>query len=138
MATHSGKNGIVKVGGSPAIIGEMREWSIEESAVVHDSSSTNSAQGNGGWTTSKTGLKSWEGSLTCWLDYGDTNGQEVLDNGAEVALKFYPDDDDTGDQIYSGSAIVSNVVRKGGLEGEVEVTFSFKGTGALAASQVPA
>jgi predicted secreted protein len=136
MATHLGKEGVVKVGGTPTIIAELREWQLEVTGETVDSTSINTATANGGYRTFAATLLMWEGSLTCFWDETDTNGQETLDAGATVALKLYPEGDTTGDVFFSGNAIVTNVSRKGVLDGMVEASFSFKGTGALTQSTV--
>jgi hypothetical protein len=136
MATHTGKEGIVKVGGTPATVAEVKEWQIETTGEVADSTSINTAQSNGGWRTFEPTLKGWEGSLTCLWDETDTNGQETLDAGSSISLKVYPEGADTGDVFFSGTALVTNVTRKAQLDGLVEASFTFKGTGALTQSTV--
>jgi predicted secreted protein len=91
----------------------------------------NTAQSNGAWRTHVHTLKGWEGSLSCYWDETDTNGQETLDAGSSIDIKVYPEGADTGDTYFSGTAIVTGISRKATLDGMVEATFSFKGTGAL-------
>jgi len=134
MANHAGKDGIVKVGASPSIVGEVREWQIETTADTTDSSSMNTLQSNGGWATNVSTIKRWSGSLTCWWDETDTNGQETLDAGASADLKVYPEGADTGDTYFSGTAIITNVTRQAAMDGMVEATFAFTGTGVLTQS----
>lgn len=131
MANHTGKDGVVKVGASPAAIAEVREWEIKTTGETVDKTSMNSQGANGGWRTHEHTLKAWEGSVSCFWDETDTNGQETLDVGAEVALKVYPEGADTGDTYFSGTAIVTDVTRKAVVDGMVEAAFSFKGTGTL-------
>lgn len=131
MANHLGKEGIVKVGGTPTTVAEVREWQLETTGETVDSTSINTAQGNGGWRTHAATLLGWEGSLTCFWDETDTNGQQTIDAGATIALKLYPEGSATGATYFSGNAIVTNVTRKGVLDGMVEASFTFKGTGAL-------
>lgn len=136
MAFHTGKEGTVKVGGTPAVIAEVREWSLETTGDTTDSTSINTAQANGGWRTFAHTLKGWTGSISCWWDETDTNGQQTLDAGTEIALKLYPEGDSSGDTFFSGTAIVTGVNRSAALEGLVEAEFSFTGTGALSETTV--
>ncbi len=136
MANHIGRDGIVKVGGSPTVVAEVREWQIETTGETADSTAMNTAQSNGGWRTHEATLKMWEGSISCFWDETDTNGQETIDAGTTVALKVYPEGDTTGDVFFSGNAIVTNITRKATLEGMVEASFTFKGTGVLTQSTV--
>lgn len=136
MTTHSGKNGIVKVGASPAVVGEVREWTLDATAGTNDNTSMNSVQSNGGWKTNKPSLNEWSGSLTCWWDPADTNGQEALTIGTQIAVELYPDDDSSGAVYYSGTATVTAINRSGKLEGEVEASINFMGTGALTQATV--
>jgi hypothetical protein len=136
MPVHKGTEGVVKVGASPAIIAEVREWQLETTGETTDSTSINTATANGGWRTHESTLKGWEGSVSCFWDETDTNGQETLDAGASIAVKFFPEGDTTGDVSFTGTAIVTNVTRKATLDGLVEASFTFKGTGALTQATV--
>jgi predicted secreted protein len=136
MATHLGKEGIVKVGGTPTIVAEVREWELNVTTDTAEDTSINTAQSNGGWRTNKATLHSWEGTLSCFWDETDTNGQETLDAGTTVALKLYPEGDGSGATFFSGNAIVTSISRKATLDGIVEVSFGFKGNGALSQTTV--
>ncbi len=136
MAVHAGKEGIVKVGASPVAIAEVKEWTLETTGEVVDSTSINTATSNAGWRTFVSTLNSWNGSVSCFWDETDTNGQETLDAGSTVALKLYPEGDTTGDVFFSGNAIVTGITRQAALDGLVEVNFTFQGTGALTQSTV--
>lgn len=135
MANHVGRDGIVKIGAT-TVIAEVREWQIETTGETADSTSMNTAQSNGGWRTNEATLKMWEGSISCFWDETDTSGQETLDAGVSIALRVYPEGDTTGDVYFSGTGIVTNITRKATLEGMVEASFTFKGTGALAQATV--
>lgn len=137
MATHLGKEGMVRVGGTPNTVAEVREWQLDTTAATAENTTINTAQGNGGWSTHKSTILSWEGSISCFWDETDTNGQETLDAGVEVALKLYPEGNATGAAFFSGTAIITNISRKAAVDGFVEASFSFKGTGALTQSTAP-
>lgn len=126
MASHAGLEGTVKLGSNA--VAEVREWEIQESAETADNTSLDNTTG---WRTHKQTLKGWSGSLTCWWDETDTNGQVALTNGASVTLNLYPEGDDTGDTYYTGTATVTQITRKGSIDGIVEASFSFLGNGAL-------
>lgn len=138
MAFHKGLEGIVKVGGSPAVVAEMREWSLETTGDVTESTSIPTAQSNGGWKTNAATLKSWAGSTKCWWDETDTSGQQTIDVGTTVALKMYPEGDGSGATFFSGDAIVTGVTRSAAIDGLVEADFTFTGTGALSETTVGA
>jgi predicted secreted protein len=137
MATHLGKEGIVRVGGTPTTVAEVREWQLDTTSDTAETSSINSVQGNGGWRTHAATLLAWEGSISCFWDETDTNGQQTIDAGGTVALKLYPEGTTTGATFFSGNAIVTAVNRKAAIDGVVEVSFSFKGTGALSEGTAP-
>lgn len=131
MAVHSGLEGIVRVGGTPATVAELTEWTLETSGETTDSTSINTATANGGWRTHVATLKGWSGSVKCFWDETDTNGQQTIDAGLSVDFKFYPEGNTTGDVFFSGTGIVTAVNRSAKVDGLVEVEFSFTGTGAL-------
>ena len=129
MATHSGSEGLIKVGASS--VAEIRSYSIEESAdTLEDTSMGNSAR------TYKPSLTSFSGSLDVFWDETDTSGQGALSIGSEVTLNVYPEGDASGDTYYSGSAIVTGVSRTASFDGLVEASISVQGNGALTASTV--
>lgn len=136
MGNHVGKEGKVKIGSDA--IAEVKDWSIETSGDVVDNSSINSLQSNSDWRTFKATTKSWNGSLNCWWDESDTNGQQSLDVGSEVTLNLYPEGDTSGDIYFTGTAIITGLNRSASLDGLVEANFTFQGSGALTESTVGA
>lgn len=127
MTTHTGKNGLVKIGSNA--VAEVKSFTVEETGDTAETT----AMGDE-WRSYKSTLKSWSGSLEAQWDDADTTGQGALSIGAEVALKLYPDDDATGDVEFSGNAIVTGISRSITFDGITSVSFTFQGNGALAQS----
>ena len=126
MANHTGKDGLVKIGSDT--LGELRTWSYSVSGeVIEDSVMGDTAR------TYKPGLTTWSGSAEAFWDEADT-AQTALTAGAEITLSFYPEGADTGDTYYSGSASVTEVSSTATMDGMVEVSFSFTGSGALSSA----
>jgi len=128
MANHQGTEGVIKVGANA--VAEVRSWNVSQSAAVVDDTEISDT-----WQTNKPGLKSWSGSLNCYWDETDANGQAALVVGAEVALNLYPEGASTGDKYYAGSAIITSLeisVPEGA--GMITASMSFTGNGALALS----
>jgi predicted secreted protein len=129
MASHIGRDGIVKVG--TATVAEVKSFSIEESAdTVETTKMTDTAR------THAITLTSFSGSLDCFWDETDTTGQGALTIGASVTLALYPEGEVAGDTYYSGTALVTGVSRSASFDGMVEASISVQGTGALTASTV--
>ncbi len=126
---HKGSEGCVKIGANT--IAEVKNWNMEESVNIIDDTELKDD-----WKTKKSGTKEWKGSLECFWDESDTNGQGALILGAEVTLDLYPEGDATGDTYFQGQAIVSNINKSAGVDGMVEASFSFEGNGALAEQTV--
>jgi hypothetical protein len=124
MAIIHGKNGVVRVGSNS--VAKVREFEFEEISEDSDSSAMGDT-----YRDHLEGMKSWTGSLSCWLDAADTNGQNALSAGAIVSLSLQPGGNASGDVKYSGSASIKKVTRKSVLDGIAEVSFDFKGKGAL-------
>lgn len=123
MANHSGSEGLVKIGSST--VGELRSYSISETAgTIEDSTLTDSAK------TYKAGQTTWSGSCDAFWDESDV-GQTAITAGASVTLNFYPEGDTSGDTYASGAAVVTEISTSAGIDGMVEVSFSFQGSGAL-------
>lgn len=123
MANHSGSEGLVKIGSST--VGELRSYSISETAgTIEDTTLTDTAK------TYKAGQTTWSGSCDAFWDESDA-GQTAITAGASVTLNFYPEGDTTGDTYASGEAIVTEISTSSSIDGMVEVSFSFQGSGAL-------
>lgn len=125
MATHHGKDGLVKIGSDT--VAEVTEFSVESSVDVAD----DTVMGDP-WKTHLPGQKEWSGSLSCFWDESDTNGQEAMTEGASVALKLCPEGYDTGDKYLSGTATITRVTVAASKDGVVTRAFQFQGNGALA------
>ena len=102
MAVHTGSEGTVKVGANT--IAEIRSFSIEES---HDAIEK-TAMGDS-YRSFSTGLLSWSGSIECWWDETDTNGQ-------------------------GGTALISGKTISASADGMVEASYSVQGSGGLTES----
>lgn len=124
MANHTGVDGTVKVGSNA--VAEVRNWSITETAETIDDTVLGDTS-----RTHQVGLKSWNGSMTCYWDESDTNGQVALTAGASVTLHLLPEGATTGDVDYTGTATITSVGVAVATNGMVERTFNFQGNGAL-------
>lgn len=129
MATHIGRDGIVKVGSNA--VAELRSFSIEETGdTVEDTVMTDTAR------TFISTLTSFTGSADVYWDETDSSGQGALTVGSSVTINFYPEGDTVGDTYYSGTAIVTGVSRSASFDGMVEASITLQGSGALTASTV--
>lgn len=129
MATHSGKDGIVKVGANP--VAEVRSFSLNETAdTVEDTTMGDSAR------THIVTLTSFDGSLDVYWDETDTNGQVALGVGSSVTLELYPEGDGAGATYYTGTASVTSVNKSSSFDGMVEQSISVTGNGPLTTATV--
>lgn len=125
MTTFAGNDGVVKIGANA--VAEVRSFNVTEVAETRDATSMGDT-----WRANKVnGLKSWTGSVTCWWDDTDTNGQVALTVGASVTLTLYPEGDGTGAYSISGTAIVTEISHEQAMEDTIEASFNFTGDGAL-------
>ena len=124
MANHTGSEGTVKVGSNT--IAEIRSFSIDE---THDAIEDTAL---GDTTRSfKTGLKSWSGTIECYWDETDTNGQGALDVGASITLNLYPEGNEVGSIYFSGTCLISSKAISSSMDGMVEASYGVQGSGAL-------
>ena len=129
MANHKGSEGTVHVG--TTAIAELRGWELTHENEPIDDTILSDAD-----RTFQAGVNNWSGSATAFWDETDTNGQEALDIGASVTLKFYAEGTASTDVYYTGTALVTSIVRRASLQTMVEVEFRFRGTGALSQTAV--
>ena len=123
MANHAATVGLVKIGSTT--IGELRSYSLSESVgTIEDTTLGDAAK------TYKAGQTTFSGSCEMFFDESDA-GQNAVTIGATVVLNLFPEGADSGDYFASGSAIVTEVGVSAAIEGMVEQTFSFTGSGAL-------
>lgn len=129
MATHIGRDGVVKVGSND--VAEVRSFSLNETAdTAEDTSMGDTAR------THLITLTSFDGSIDVFWDETDTNGQVALGVGSSVTLALYPEGDSAGDTYYSGTALVTGVSRSSSFDGMVEASITVQGSGALTTSTV--
>ena len=106
MATHTGSAGTVKVGSNA--IAELKSWTLDQSS----------------------------GTMDCFWDETDSNGQVALAIGTTATLNLYPEGATSGDTFYSGSAIITSVGVSQSHDGIVERSFGFQITGAVTIATV--
>ena len=124
MANHKGSEGLVKIGVNT--IAEVRDWSLSETAdTIEDTTMGDVAR------TRQPSLTSASGSLSCFWDETDTNGQIAMQAGSEVALKLYPEGATSGDYFASVSAIITTQDATATLDGMVEASFSWESNGVV-------
>ena len=129
MATHAGSEGSVYV--STNLVAEVRSFSYEEqNEMLEDTEMSDAAK------TFKAGKSSWNGSLECWWDETNTNGQGAMTIGASVTLNLYPEGGSSGDTYKTGTALIQSISISSPTDGIVEAAFTFQGTGALTETTV--
>ena len=129
MATHKGSEGTVKSGANA--IAEIRSYTITETAdTLEDTTMGDTSR------TYLASLKTFTGSIDCFWDETDTNGQLTLDPGSTVTINIYPEGSTSGDTYYTGSVIITEKSITASYDGMVEASFSFQGTGALSETTV--
>ena len=123
MANHKGSEGTVHIGTDA--IAEIKSYSVNETMnVIEDTNIGDTAK------TFQSGSTEWDGSVDVFWDELDT-AQIALTSGASVTVKFYPEGATTGDRYYTGTALVTGISRSASVDGMVDTSFSFKGTGDL-------
>lgn len=129
MANHKGSEGVIKVGSNA--VAEVRDWSLDQTAdTVEDTVMGDAAR------TRKSTLTSASGSLNCYWDETDTNGQVALAAGSEVTMNLYPEGDTAGDTYYTLTAIITSFSISASFDGMVEASISFESNGAVTTNTV--
>lgn len=124
MAKFVGKDGKVLVGANA--VSNIRNFEVNVEIGVFDQTVMGDT-----WESHDVTFKRWTASVEALWDDSDTNGQDALVEGASVVLHMSPEGDDTGDVDYTGTATVTQVVRRAESAGGVTVTFTAQGDGAL-------
>lgn len=125
MATFHGSAGQVYVSANQ--VAEVTEFSFEETAeFAEDTTLADTAK-----TTHATAITSARGSVTCWWDDTDTNGQEALDIGASLTLNLRPEGTGSGLNQISLTARITGAsiqVQRGAI---LTRSFQFESSGAI-------
>ena len=130
MATHHGKEGLIKVGVDT--IGEVTGFTIETTAdVVEDTALTDATK------SFLTGRTSFSGSIEMHYDEADTV-QATLLAGTSITFIFQPEGATVGDETLSGACVVTGMSISNAMDGVVSRTVTVQGTGALTIGTVSA
>jgi|TARA_B110000259_G_scaffold133934_1_gene150997 hypothetical protein len=129
MATHTGSAGTVKVGSNA--VAELKSWTLDQSQDTVETTKL----GDTVKTYSATQSSS-SGTMDCFWDETDSNGQVALAIGTTATLNLYPEGATSGDTFYSGSAIITSVGVSQSHDGIVERSFGFQITGAVTIATV--
>ena len=123
MATHHGKEGVVKAGGTA--IGELTGFTIETTAdVVEDTEISDATK------SFLAGRTSFSGTLE--MNYDETDSpQQTLTVGSSIAFILLPDGDTSGDESFTGSGIVTGMSVNNAMDAVISRSVTFQGTGAL-------
>jgi hypothetical protein len=123
MATHFGKEGVVKAGGTG--IGELTGFTLETTAdVVEDTQLSDSTK------SFLAGRTSFSGTLE--MSYDETDSpQQTLTAGTSISFVLGAEGDATGDEIFSGSGIITGMSVNVTLDGVTTRSVTFQGTGTL-------
>tara|TARA_B100000424_G_scaffold240431_1_gene207816 strand:- start:400 stop:786 length:387 start_codon:yes stop_codon:yes gene_type:complete len=123
MATHHGKEGVVKAGGTG--IGELTGFTLETTAdVVEDTQLSDSTK------SFLAGRSSFSGTLE--MSYDETDSpQQTLTAGTSISFVLGAEGDGSGDEIFSGSGIITGMSVNVGLDAITTRSVTFQGTGTL-------
>lgn len=129
MGTHTGNEGIIKIGANA--VAEVKAFVLN----THAEAVEDSAKGDE-WRTFKAGWKSWDGTLDCHWDETDTDGQGACVVGATITVDLYAGGEDSGAVHYSGSAIVTERTIESPEDGIAPMSITFQGSGTLTEATV--
>jgi len=123
MATHHGKEGVVKAGGTA--IGEITGFTLETTAdVVEDTELSDATK------SFLAGRTSFSGTLEMSYDESDSP-QQTLTAGSSIAFILLPEGATSGDESFTGSGIVTGMSVTNGMDAVITRSVTFQGTGAL-------
>jgi hypothetical protein len=123
MATHHGKEGVVKAGGTA--VGELTGFTLETTGdVVEDTALSDATK------SFLAGRTSFSGTLEMHFDETDSP-QTSLTVGSSIAFILLPEGDASGDRSFTGTGIVTGMSVNNAMEAVISRTVTFQGTGAL-------
>lgn len=130
MATLTGNDGAVVVGSTT--VAATRNFSVEMTADTIETS----VMGQEVRTYVK-GMSSFSGSADIYFDPSEFDSAESTFNptsgavgDAPIAVKLYVKTDASNDQVFTGNIVVTGYTVNSSMDGMVEASISFQGTGA--------
>ena len=132
MATLTGNNGTIAVGGQ--VVAAVRNFSVEVTADTIETSTMGTDV-----RTYVLGMSSYSGSADIYFDPAEFDTYETTFNpttgnvgAAPINVKFYIDyaAGSGNDTVFTGSAIVTGYTVNSTMDGMVEASISFQGSGA--------
>ena len=127
MAKVTGNSGAVKIGA--AVVAEITKFDVTITPVIIQDVAIGDT-----WAAANAGSKSWSGSIECFFDITDTDGQNVLLPGNTVALLLYPEGQVVGKWQYSGNVIIGAVTVSTVVDTHITTSFAFTGKGSMTAA----
>lgn len=127
MTTYRGNAGVLKVGAAPTAVAELTGFTIQTTVGMLD----DTAQGDTARTHKSDQLPDFSGSMRGHYFPGDTNGQAVVIEAAELAFEGTPIGTTTGLVKLSGDIIISGVTITSDNGAIVGFEATFQGTGGL-------
>ena len=130
MAILTGNDGSISIGGT--VVAAVRNFTIETTADTIETS----VMGTDSRTYVK-GLSSYSGSADVYFDDAQFAGFNVAGSDsavgdAPVAIKFYLNQDASNDIVaWANTAIVTGYTINSAMDGMIEGSLSFQGSGAL-------
>jgi predicted secreted protein len=132
MASHAGKDGKITVksgSGSATTLAAVRSWTLNETAEVLDATVMNASGVT--YRTRISSFRAWDGAATLLWDDASDAGQALIVPGDTLEVVFYPEGFDTGDTVWTGSAIVTAANKQASYDGLVDMSVTFQGTGGI-------
>ena len=108
MAYYKGKQGIVKVGSGPVLVGDLRNWTIDSNSERIDASVMGQASKRFDVAQTETTV-----ALELLYDAGDA-GQALLVPGTQQDVKVYPNGEASGEIEISINVTFSGDRKDGG------------------------
>ncbi len=121
MARIAGHSGSVSIAGA---VNGVTKWSITYEADVLETTGMDSA----GVAAYIGGITRWSGSVTAHQDAAGAKSMEDWTPGSIVAVSLVAG---SGGTTWAGQAVIKSVAPEVSMDGTVDYTVDFQGTGAL-------
>ena len=120
MPAYRGCRGVVSVGLTPTVVGEVTAFDFTETAQEIDTTSMNGTC----TASSQAGTVKTTGSVTMNWDYTDA-GQDLIVIGEFIALEISPDGTTNPAPLFAGVALILSKGATSEVNGIVGATFSY-------------
>ena len=128
MSKITGRDGVFKLNDQD--LGEVRNWSIDVTGEAAEASVIGTT-----WREFLGTVRGFGGTFELYYNKEDLGQGEIV-AGEVITFEVYPEGEGIGNELISGSAVITGSTKSASFDGMTESTVTIQGTGELVVGDV--